>query len=229
MPEFRKKKITVDAENLAKTLQQERVLRKKNLNDVSKETKISVKYLQIIESGNFELLPGGLYGASFLQRYAKYLGLEKSELVLNFLKNFKNKKSTQKLFVRRTGNRIYFLSIVKIVRFVVLGFFVAVLVFYLGHYLHKLTALPFLSVSEPQDNLVIADKKVRVMGVVESGALLKINNKVVLPKQNGTFVKELDLKSGLNIIKISAKKKYSKENIISRKVFVDFSKSKIDY
>ena len=41
-----------------------------SIQQISDRTKISIRYLQAIESGDFGELPGGIYGRSYIRQYA---------------------------------------------------------------------------------------------------------------------------------------------------------------
>jgi cytoskeletal protein RodZ len=57
-----------------------REIRGVDLYRVERDTKIRVKYLAALESGDFADLPGDVYTRGFLRNYASYLGLDPDEL-----------------------------------------------------------------------------------------------------------------------------------------------------
>ena len=52
-----------------------------SLSQVSEATKIAVRYLTAIETGNFERLPGGVYSSSYIRQYAQMVGFDAGELL----------------------------------------------------------------------------------------------------------------------------------------------------
>jgi len=52
-----------------------------SLQQVSEATKISIRYLQSIESGSFSAIPGEVYLKGFLKIYGDFLGLKGQTLV----------------------------------------------------------------------------------------------------------------------------------------------------
>ena len=52
----------------------------KDLVDISAETKINIKYLRAIESGDFDILPN-VYIRLFLRTYSDYLELHSDEIL----------------------------------------------------------------------------------------------------------------------------------------------------
>jgi len=66
---------------IGETLRRERMRRRLDLDQISRETKISPKLLQAIEAEDFGKLPGGVFAKSFVRQYARFLGLDEGELV----------------------------------------------------------------------------------------------------------------------------------------------------
>lgn len=77
-------------ESLGKYLKQERELRNLSLKEVAKSTKIREQFLKAIEEDRYDLLPSIVYVKGYLTLYAKYLGLDPKEVILqyqNYLKS----------------------------------------------------------------------------------------------------------------------------------------------
>ena len=71
--------------SFGETLRRERELRGIDLRDVAEATKISVRFLQALESDRTDVLPGGLFQRAFVRQYATYLGLDPERTVAEFL------------------------------------------------------------------------------------------------------------------------------------------------
>ena len=52
-----------------------------SLEQISQNTKISVRALQAIEQGEFKKLPGGIYNTSYIRQYARAIEFDESELL----------------------------------------------------------------------------------------------------------------------------------------------------
>lgn len=65
---------------IGETLRRERLRRNLDLKQVSDELKISVRFLQDMEAGNFEKLPGGVFAKAFVRQYAQLLELDADEI-----------------------------------------------------------------------------------------------------------------------------------------------------
>jgi cytoskeleton protein RodZ len=66
-------------------LRRERELRGIELRDVAEATKISVRFLQALESDRVDVIPGGLFQRAFVRQYAVYLGLDPERTVAEYL------------------------------------------------------------------------------------------------------------------------------------------------
>jgi hypothetical protein len=52
-----------------------------SLREIADSTKISIRFLQAIEQGDFKQLPGGIYTTSYLRQYAREIGFEETTLL----------------------------------------------------------------------------------------------------------------------------------------------------
>jgi cytoskeleton protein RodZ len=62
-------------------LQARRVARGVSLQQISRATMITTRYLEAIERGAFEKLPGGVYTTSYLRQYARAIGCDEAALI----------------------------------------------------------------------------------------------------------------------------------------------------
>ncbi|GAC1632461.1 MAG: hypothetical protein NVS9B14_05760 [Candidatus Acidiferrum sp.] len=65
-------------------LKRERELREVTLEEVSKATRIGVRFLQALEDENWGKLPGGVFGRGFVRTIARYLGLSEEGLLAEY-------------------------------------------------------------------------------------------------------------------------------------------------
>ena len=71
--------------SFGENLRRERELRGVSLRDMAEATKISLRFLDALEKGKVEQLPGGLFPRAFVRQYAKFLGLDADKIVAEFL------------------------------------------------------------------------------------------------------------------------------------------------
>lgn len=72
------------AAELGSLLRETRSSLQRDLRDVASELRIRLVYLQAIEDGQLENLPGPAYASGFLRAYGDYLGLDGDDLVTKF-------------------------------------------------------------------------------------------------------------------------------------------------
>jgi transcriptional regulator with XRE-family HTH domain len=70
------------ADGLGEFLRRERELRHISLDDIAERTKISRRYLEAIEEGQYERLPGETFVRGFIRSYAQTIGLDPEDTIL---------------------------------------------------------------------------------------------------------------------------------------------------
>lgn len=65
-------------------LKRERELRGVSIDEVSAATRISTKFLEAIEHGDWEQLPGGAFNRGFIRSTSKFLGLDEDSMVAEY-------------------------------------------------------------------------------------------------------------------------------------------------
>jgi cytoskeletal protein RodZ len=51
------------------------------LRDISENTRISMRYLEAIETDDYRRLPGGIFNRSFIRAYAKFVGYDEDKAI----------------------------------------------------------------------------------------------------------------------------------------------------
>lgn len=52
-----------------------------SLETIAASTKLSVRQLEAIESGEFSRLPGGIYNTNYIKQYARAIGFDETDLL----------------------------------------------------------------------------------------------------------------------------------------------------
>jgi cytoskeletal protein RodZ len=55
-----------------------------SLRDISEQTRISMRYLEAIETDDYKRLPGGIFNKSFIKAYARYIGFDEKEAMESY-------------------------------------------------------------------------------------------------------------------------------------------------
>jgi cytoskeletal protein RodZ len=67
------------------SLKRERELRQISLREIAEATKINLRYLDALETNEFDNLPGGVFNRGFVRAYAQYIGADADSLVNAYL------------------------------------------------------------------------------------------------------------------------------------------------
>src|SRR5512141_2216644 len=73
----------MNLEQFGEELKQTRLEKELSLMDISAETRISLKFLDAIEKGQFQILPQ-TYVRAFLREYASMIGVDPNEIMLRY-------------------------------------------------------------------------------------------------------------------------------------------------
>lgn len=219
---FTLNKITPTNEQIADELKATRVHNGIELEKVAEKLKINIKYLKALEAGELKKLPAGIYGRNFLKEYAQYLRLDSSHLLELFDNEIgeKNNQKPKNIFIKKTGNAYHFITIPRIIKNLIILGVVGIIVAYLGFSVNNIISAPKLTIIYPDKDIITEDRSITIKGKSESEAKITINEETVLMNSELVFEKTINLKQGLNDIEIIAQKKYSKQNIITRKILV---------
>lgn len=220
--EFKPNKIILDKEIISEELKTARLDKGLTIKKVANDLNINQKYLEALEDGNFSILPEGTYGKSFLKEYAFYLGLKPGPLLDIYETEILNKKKSTKeiYFSNQIIKKHNFLIFPKIIKIFLIVVIVLVCLVYLGFRLKQAVSPPTLYITEPMDNLITLNKTVNIIGSTDAEAQIYINGELVVQNAEGVFTKKVNLKTGVNSILISARKKYSREKIVEKQILV---------
>jgi len=209
--------------SLGELLQEQRKGKNIDLDKAAKDVKIDIKYLQALENGDYGKLPMGIYGKSFLREYCSYLRLNYRDLIKIYDEENDLSETVEKdneVFSHKRAKIRYFLSLPKIARNIILVLIVLIGFFYLGLKFKDIVAPPKILIDFPPENYITSESKIDIIGKTEIGARIFINDEEILGNETGDFIKNIDLKQGVNIIKIKANKRYGRDIEVVRQVLV---------
>lgn len=184
------------------------------LSEVSRETKIPVKYLEMIEEGKYEKLPPDVYVKGFLKGYAEFLGADPKKMI-NLYQRERDIKSNlsgddKKSAPVKASKPARFvvtprIVIASVVALVVLGGF-----FYIYRQIGRFAAVPRLVVTEPSDGENIEGNSIEIAGFTDKDAKLTINEQPIVVNDSGEFKENILLQKGINAITISSTNRFEK-------------------
>lgn len=223
MTPFTKNQLVSEADSVAEILKAERTKRGLRLDKVAEALGINEKYLLALEAGRFDELPAGIYGKNFLREYALYLGLETTSLMEMFEASLTAQKAgiKKQLFSKQVIKPREMLAMPRIFKNLVLVIIVIICFIYLSYRLEKIIAPPLLELSNPAANLITKERTLEIIGRTEPETQIIINGEKILSDAAGNFLATINLKTGINMITITAQKKYGRETKLIRQVLVE--------
>jgi len=191
-----------------------------SLEEVADTTHLRLPHLVALEAGDYENLPGGVYSEKILEAYANFLNLDLTGLKKIFEKeNSTSKRVKKNAFLQKISSKNFIVT-PRLIEISVAAVFVILLLVYLGFEINNIFSAPNLSLLSPENNLTTENPTITVSGYTEKEVNVKINDQTIQTDAAGNFKETISLKTGLNIIKISAAKKRSRENVIYRQVIL---------
>ncbi|MBP7061084.1 MAG: helix-turn-helix domain-containing protein [Candidatus Moranbacteria bacterium] len=186
-----------------------------SLQDVSKVTRIQVKYLESLESGQYEKLPADVYVRGFLRSYARYLNVDEQALVKLYERERNIQANLGLEVATKTGQNSFApLSFVITSRTLFLTGIIIVVsgaFFYLYQEFQSFAAEPQLTLLEPENGALVDSQDVRVRGKTDKGATVTLNDQAVFVDNEGTFSDMLPVRFGMNTIVIRTVNRFEKE------------------
>lgn len=70
--------------NFGERLKREREMREVSVEELTKATRISARFLEALENEDWDRLPGGVFGHGFVRSIARYLGLDEESLLSEY-------------------------------------------------------------------------------------------------------------------------------------------------
>ncbi len=198
----------INSNTLGDKLKEQRLNLGINLKKASRDLGIARKYLEALENQRLNDLPDKSYFDKFLIIYCEYLELNSSEI-------FKLKKELV------INNKMEKISSFSLYNFIVKSFFLSLflgLIFFIGYNVLGIFSSPKLKIITPEDGTITYQRQLNIKGITDLESEVFINNRAILLEQDGEFSANLDLQSGLNLITITAKKKYSRQREIELKI-----------
>ncbi|MFA5021426.1 MAG: helix-turn-helix domain-containing protein [Patescibacteria group bacterium] len=191
------------ANPLGDYLREKRLDLGKTFKKASQDLNIPIKYLEALENDQPELLPGRDYFEKYLSAYIGYLKIKPAEIepLQNKLKAIKPRQDIKKQGPVAWSEYWVRAAVILII---------SALIIFLIMKVNAIFQPSGLEIFSPSDGLITLDRQLEVKGRSTPEAEVIINNKAVLVDQAGNFSTFVDLQKGLNLIKITAKKRYSR-------------------
>jgi len=195
-----------------------------SIEQISEITKIRKKYIEALESSNYEIFESEIYIKGFLRNYTKMLGIntERALAMYRRERQFQDKKevinSPNKI---KNTNRNFELTPNKIIMGVV-AIVVAITIFYVGSYIGKVLEDPVLTITSPvlaaanSTETYKTDQEIlEISGDIDIGSSLTINGQEYETNSFETYFTKLNLTEGKNEFKLVATTEFGKDTTIN--------------
>jgi hypothetical protein len=106
-------------------------------------------------------------------------------------------------------------------RFLLASAAMVVVLVYVVWELVNLISPPRLNVTNPPADVATTSVSISVAGTTDPEAQVRINNQTVEVAKDGKFDEQVQLQLGLNTLKITAVRKYSRTAVVERRVLVE--------
>lgn len=194
-----------------------------DLEDIAQATSISKRNLEHLEENLFEKIPEGFYRELFLKNYSTYLGLPWRNLEEDYKKQTRLYHPTiedeEVVSPKMTIQSSQLLCAPRIVRNSMVAASLAAVFVYLSFLAYTIVRPPQITILSPIDNSATAQGKIVLSGMTPDDARVQINGQDVTKDQEGIFKQDVVLTEGINTIRVTASKKYSRSAEITRRIF----------
>lgn len=222
MSPFRKKRI-LSQETLGEYLRKVRLGHNWTIEVASQKTKIAPHYIKALEKSQYDDIPGEVYITNFIKVYSQKLSLEPLRTLEQYeLEKHVIEQKNHHRFLKEIGNLklVDFLLKPKNIKTGAICLVVAVVLSYIAFNIYHTVAPPYLEILHPQKDIETTDLTITIQGQSQAEAQVTINNQEVLLKPDGYFEKNINLRAGLNLIVICARKRHGFEKKIIRHILV---------
>lgn len=199
---------------LGQTLRLAREKRRESIEKVARELHIPGRHIEALEQGDVSVFKAEVYARGAYTKYARYLGveIETSQAVNRLLRDAREKVPVKALSPREWWQKYL------VPRWLfVFGLLVAAAIgsSYVGWQVRSFLRLPRLELDEPKQQVVDASR-VTVRGRAEEGSAVKVNEESVLLGEDGSFVFDLWLHEGVNVLVVEAAGPAGRANVVRR-------------
>jgi len=199
---------------LAEILKKARKDKEISLLDAEIGTKIRAKFLEALESGDWQSLPQEVYVRGFVLAYAKFLDLSVKSVLEHYEKEAKVRRGVTfaKISYNQPLKERRVLITPKVLAYAGLSIFFISLFSYIVIQVLNFAGNPNLKIVTPSNNLVTESDTVDFIGITDTDTMVNVNSENVPVSDDGKFSLTLKLHSGVNVIKVNAVNKVKKES-----------------
>lgn len=211
---FKRKK--VESLTLGERLRKIRSEFRTSLTEISRATKVPVKYLEALESGRYEKLPADVYIKGFLRAYARHFGVDESGLIKlyekerHIRKNMGRDREVKGTEPRKPIRETRFLFTTRGLAVFGTAILLLIITGYLYRELRAYAAEPYLVIESPENGAIVTAETATLRGRTDIRTKIFVNDEESTTSPDGAFEVPLVLRSGTNAIKVEAVNRFGK-------------------
>lgn len=192
-------------------LKSERLKKNISLEHLSILTKIDIKYIQALESDEYNHLPSETFIKGFIRNISLRLDRDPNELIAIFRRDFRHpQKQKNEPHSHRKSPFIHLIFTNQFLPFIIGG---VVFIVYLIFQFRAILTPPKLKVTEPTNQAILVSP-IEIKGETEVGADITINgDKQAKPDTDGNFLVHLSLPVGETEIEVKSTNHFGRSTI----------------
>lgn len=198
-----------------------RVSRQLSLEEISRDTRINLKYLQAIEANDFDQLPPSAFTKGFLQNFAHAVSADPKQVLAIFRRDY-DADAKGRIIPRtltETSRRSLFTFNPSSATLIIAGILGALVVAFFLRQIIDFRSAPDLQVSEPQDQAQLTSP-ITVKGNTHPQATVHINNRLATVTENGDFSQEITLTPGEHTLVITSSGRSGQKRTLLRQITI---------
>jgi len=199
--------------SVGEILKKERLRLQISLEQVEKETRIRLKFIEAIENNEWKIFSSHIYITGIIKTYSNYLNLNDKKMLAFFRREYGKKDDIR--FKRRISSRYLTpqtKQVVKIITIVLVTIFIGYFVIQIRNYLSP----PKVVIIAPTQNIFYREDKIKILGKTEKEALIMVRGERVYTNLEGEFEFQYPLKPGNNEVKIEITGANGKKTIVTK-------------
>ncbi len=197
--------------SVGQLLQSGRLVKKMDIADVARITRIRSQFLLALEADDYSKLPGNTVARGFIKNYSQFLGLPVEQILAVFRRDFMENPQGR-IIPRGMTTTVTDVSIwtPKTTGIAIVIMLATLFGGYMFYQYRILTGVPPLSIIHPIDQYKTTEDSVEIIGVTDPQATLAVNGQLVALDRGGTFRFRVPLDSEVNKISVTVASKYGK-------------------
>lgn len=182
----------------------------KSLEEVAQDTKIQKRFLEYLESNEYERFDSDIFVQGFIKIYSNYLGLNEDKMLALYRRtkpNIVTKKEKRENRKKKILQDFKISFTPKTISIFVSSVLLLSILIYIGIQIYKFQSPPNIRISSPQNDFISKEEEIQIEGETDINTTVTINEtNLVDTDEDGKFSQNIKLNPGVNIITIVASK-----------------------